>query len=74
MGQDHGRAAGGAALSAAYGIGAMFATSRGAGTAIADAAVGPKTVQERTAGSQGGISGGGGIGGGIRASGGINAR
>jgi len=70
-------APGGAVLQAAYGIGTMFATSRGAGRALADEMVGPPTVRPRQPGARsgGGISSGGGIrsGGGVRSSGGISA-
>ncbi len=61
-------APGGAALQAAYGIGTMFATSRGAGSEMATALVGERTVQPRTGGRAaqpgGAIQGGGAIRGG----------
>lgn len=70
-------APGGPALQTLYGVGTMFATSRAAGSELADATVGERTVQPRTPGSRGaGIRGRSGIagGGGIRAGGGISAR
>ncbi|MFT8247107.1 hypothetical protein [Roseomonas sp. BN140053] len=61
---------GGPALQAAYGSGTMAATSRGAGRALADTAVGEPTTKPRTAGgaARGGIS----ASAGIRSSGGIS--